>query len=120
SGSVHRSIVRTAAAPPARTVQRASTADGTTSASSLWDSLTSGASQLYDRFVGPGTASTNDAPAPQPTVAPVQAVATPPSNGTADAGGLDIERHFDRLLELLEDRIISELERRGGRFRGGF
>jgi hypothetical protein len=27
---------------------------------------------------------------------------------------------FDRIVELLEDRIIAELERRGGRFRGGF
>ena len=27
---------------------------------------------------------------------------------------------FEHLVELLEERIISDLERRGGRFRGGF
>ncbi len=32
----------------------------------------------------------------------------------------DLSTQFDRILELLEDRILRELERRGGRFRGGF
>ena len=31
-----------------------------------------------------------------------------------------LQANFDRIVELLEDRIITELERRGGRFRGGF
>ncbi len=30
-----------------------------------------------------------------------------------------LQANFDRIVELLEDRIIGELERRGGRFRGG-
>jgi hypothetical protein len=32
----------------------------------------------------------------------------------------DLSTQFDRILELLEERILRELERRGGRFRGGF
>ncbi len=32
----------------------------------------------------------------------------------------DLINQFDRIVELLEERIIVELERRGGRFRGGF
>ena len=36
------------------------------------------------------------------------------------AGDRRRRAQFDRILELLEDRIITELERRGGRFRGGF
>jgi Domain of unknown function (DUF4157) len=35
-------------------------------------------------------------------------------------GAPDLSTQFDRILELLEDRILRELERRGGRFRGGF
>jgi hypothetical protein len=31
-----------------------------------------------------------------------------------------IEDHFERILEMLEDRVLAELERRGGRLRGGF
>ena len=31
-----------------------------------------------------------------------------------------LRRNFDLIVELLEDRIISDLERRGGRFRGDF
>ena len=39
---------------------------------------------------------------------------------TSAAGGADIGTQFEQILELLEDRILRELERRGGRFRGGF
>jgi len=31
-----------------------------------------------------------------------------------------LRANFDLIVELLEDRIISDLERRGGRFRGDF
>jgi len=42
--------------------------------------------------------------------------------GGADAADTttDLINQFDRIVELLEERIIVELERRGGRFRGGF
>ena len=32
----------------------------------------------------------------------------------------NLRNNFDLIVELLEDRIISDLERRGGRFRGDF
>jgi hypothetical protein len=62
---------------------------------------------------------------PAPTDAPMSA----PAVITNDDGGAstdsddetpDLLTQFDRILELLEDRILRELERRGGRFRGGF
>lgn len=31
-----------------------------------------------------------------------------------------LREHFDLIVELLEDRIGSDIERRGGRYRGGF
>ena len=31
-----------------------------------------------------------------------------------------LRNNFDLLIELLEDRIISDIERRGGRYRGDF
>jgi hypothetical protein len=38
---------------------------------------------------------------------------------TARSIGVTLDQ-FDRLVEMLQDRIISEIERRGGRNRGGF
>jgi len=32
----------------------------------------------------------------------------------------NLRNNFDLIVELLEDRIIADLERRGGRFRGDF
>ena len=32
----------------------------------------------------------------------------------------NLRNNFDLIVELLEDRIIADLERRGGRFRGEF
>jgi Domain of unknown function (DUF4157) len=46
---------------------------------------------------------------PAPAPAPPEAV-----------GGFRIDDHFDRIVELLQDRVLAELERRGGRLRGGF
>jgi hypothetical protein len=45
-----------------------------------------------------------------------------PANATGPATAPSTSEtlaQFERILELLEDRIMSELERRGGRFRGG-
>ncbi len=53
--------------------------------------------------------STNQPPAPSQAAANATAPAVP-----------DLTTQFDRILELLEDRVLRELERRGGRFRGGF
>ena len=103
----------------------------TTSAASLWDSITSGAGQLYDSVFGGGTqpqptpptttqppTTTNPVPAPAQTAAVQQAAAAAVAAPAAPV--MDLDDQFERLLERLEDRIISELERRGGRFRGGF
>ena len=56
-----------------------------------------------------------------PPVAPAR------SEEPSDGGGLAVDpwlagmyRHFDRVIELLEDRIINEWERRGGRLRDRF
>jgi hypothetical protein len=110
------------AAAAATTIRRNPT---TTTASSLWDSITSGAGQLYDNVFGgtaqgpaTTTAPTDPQPAPAQTAALQQAAAAAVQEPAAPA--MDLDDQFERLLERLEDRIISELERRGGRFRGGF
>ncbi len=51
--------------------------------------------------------------APQPEVVQNE---SPPSAPDAP----DLATQFDRILELLEERILTELERRGGRLRTGF
>lgn len=112
-----------AAGAAATTIRRDPT---TTSAPSLWDSFTSGAGQLYDSMFGGGSqgqsapATANQLPV-QPQ-APVQqpAVATSQPPVVQAAPEIDLDKQFERILERLEDRIIAELERRGGRFRGGF
>ena len=61
----------------------------------------------------PPQSSTATAPytPPVPSAPPME----PPAPTTTE-----MLSQFDRILELLEDRIVAELERRGGRFRGGF
>ena len=51
---------------------------------------------------------------------PAQPTAANVPSTTARPGGADIGTQFEQILELLEARILRELERRGGRFRGGF
>lgn len=75
----------------------------------------SGAPLATDRRGGSGGAP---APAPQQTVAPAPVPAPPPAEQVAAAP--DLVEQFDRILELLEERVLRELERRGGRLRGGF
>ncbi len=59
----------------------------------------------------PTGATTTAGTVPQPPPA------TEAKQAAAAAGLLG---QFDRILELLEERILTELERRGGRYRGGF
>jgi hypothetical protein len=110
---------------------------GTISADALAASITGSGGDQIQRFIGGhrrGRAAT--APPPSTSLPVTSAPATaqqqqslpatqpeqpaPQAEATATAPTLDIAGQFDRLLELLEDRIITELERRGGRFRGGF
>ena len=60
-----------------------------------------------DRRAGDHAAGVDDDPGPL-------------RHGRGPPAATDVLDQFDRILELLEDRIITELERRGGRFRGGF
>ena len=65
------------------------------------------------------------APQPQPQPAPVNNPAPVPVSAPAQesaapmAAGFRVEEHFERILEMLQDRVLAELERRGGRLRGG-
>ena len=115
----------TAAAGTTATRSAPSTASGTISADALAASITGSGGTRVQRVIGghrQGRAATT------PT-APALATAHPDHShspdGAAPAGrwpapAIDVAGQFERILELLEDRIITELERRGGRFRGGF
>jgi hypothetical protein len=59
----------------------------------------------------PGPSGSPSSPPATGGGAPFAASASPNSSAFVDA--------FDELLARLEDRVIMELERRGGRFRGG-
>jgi hypothetical protein len=96
----------------------------TISAASLADQITRGGPPSVQRRIGghrEGRAAAPQTP-PQQTGGTQPAPAQPTSNdpSTTVAGGADIGTQFEQILELLEARILRELERRGGRFRGGF
>jgi hypothetical protein len=111
------------------TVQRApasAVASGTVSAAALAESITRARPTTtatapesiqrapVQRF------STADATTTSP---PTATTASTTRNSTSQATAPTTSEtlaQFERILELLEDRIMSELERRGGRFRGGF
>jgi Domain of unknown function (DUF4157) len=115
------------------TVQRAPSA-GTVSAAALATSITRSPSQTtsspthpsaIQRFTTTATAQTTTT-SPASTTASTAPPDTPasmtPANATQHATAPTTSEalaQFERILELLEDRIMSELERRGGRFRGG-
>ena len=93
-------------------------------AASLADQITRGGPPSVQRRIGAhreGHAAAPQMP-PQQTGGTQPAPAQPTSNDptTTAAGGADISTQFEQILELLEARILRELERRGGRFRGGF
>jgi Domain of unknown function (DUF4157) len=131
-------LPRTTAATDTIRRSPASTA-GTVSAADLAARLTGAAAGagVIQRVIGGHRARTQPATfvaqppvITQPDVA--QATQSPAQPGASSgsqaedasqfgaAAAPDLTTQFDRILELLEDRILRELERRGGRFRGGF
>lgn len=70
----------------------------------------------------PSSSSTPAAP-PSPAATPASAAAPDTASSTSPADPSTTSQQlddFERLLELLEERVLAEIERRGGRFRGGF
>ncbi len=59
-------------------------------------------------------------PAPEPEQPPGYETSAQESSPVEQRSNTTALANFDQILELLEERIIGELERRGGRFRGGF
>ena len=112
--AVAASLGRRRRAASARPAHRAARSAGTISVAELATRLT-GSTPVVQRRM---TATGNDTVA-SPPVTSTSAVA-PPAAGGAPASTTDLLDQFDRIVELLEERIIVELERRGGRFRGGF
>jgi Domain of unknown function (DUF4157) len=113
----------------AGTVQRSTrSSGGTVSAADLAARITGTAENTVQRrntqsVIGghrQRSAPQNNAVAPlAPPQQPAEATGSPPPtfSGVNTTDSLD---QFQRLVEMLEERIIVELERRGGRFRGGF
>jgi hypothetical protein len=100
-------------------LQRTTTAHSTVSAAALAASIQPGATVQREITTANSGSSTVAAPPPPTPASPPQQ--SPPAESDSpphDAATTDAM--FDRILELLEDRILTELERRGGRFRGGF
>ena len=107
----------------APSVPRTST-NGTVSAAALASSITTGGIVQRKQTLGSHRANV---PAPPPTPdtgdGPTAATARRHRGAGRHLPRRPVARwtpQFDRILELLEDRILTELERRGGRFRGGF
>ncbi len=115
-----------------RTDQTTTASPGTVTAADLAAQLTAAATGnvIQRRQIGGHRRRGQTAP-PELTAAPALTVDTPstppmaqPAVTTDQEPGAfplpDLSTQFDRILELLEERILRELERRGGRFRGGF
>lgn len=128
--------------PAPNDVIRRTPATSTPSAASAASSPgTVSAAALADRITGRSSApTTSTSPAPvQRKATPASAAAAAPAAPAPAAGGapaanagsmLDnpeaeqwfadqLDRNFDRLLGIIEDRMIMEFERRGGRIWGG-
>ncbi|WP_461022470.1 eCIS core domain-containing protein [Thalassiella azotivora] len=105
---------------------------GLASAADLWDGASSAGAGAADDVPGPaGGASTH---APGPSVSPGGAAggARAASGGAATAGapggaaapnaapGTGVLPDMDRVVEALEERLLAEIERRGGRWQGVF
>ena len=106
-------IRRSVSGPPKRTGSSGAT---TVTASEFAARLTGTAPPAIQRF------TTISSPAPtvagvQPPVSAPHVEQAPAFDGVDSTDTLD---RFERILDMLEERIIVELERRGGRFRGGF
>jgi hypothetical protein len=124
------------AAATATTIQRRADPPrpepGTVSAAALAAQLTASpaSGDVIQRQIGAHRRRGQTAP-PVLTAAPAMPVDTPSTPPIAQpavttdeepgaSGFPDLSTQFDRILELLEERVLRELERRGGRFRGGF
>jgi hypothetical protein len=122
---------RPTVAPASDTVRR-QVSGGTVSAAALASELGATSSPTVQRVIGGhragGRATTTTT---QPTQPAQQPAATPSDTNDATQAGLgsmpradramsDLSVQFEQILELLEERVMRELERRGGRFRGGF
>jgi hypothetical protein len=122
---VRRSATAGSSGPPsAGATPSPVTAADTVSAASLADQLSREGATVR-RAIGSHRTATPSAPStsnPTPGGVPGGAAVTTnarPAASTAPAG-MDLGEQFEHILELLEARILRELERRGGRFRGGF
>ncbi len=99
------------------------------SAAALADQITGGTSGSAQRVIGghraraqgaaPSGGSSTDV-----RVAPTNDAQPDPGRNPAETAAVaaapNLSDQFEHILELLESRILRELERRGGRFRGGF
>jgi hypothetical protein len=114
-------------------VQRApastTTTTTTTSAAALADSITRprptpiGTAHATATPTAPETIQRTSIQRLATTTAPAAATTQSTTDSTSRAAAPTTSEtldQFEHILELLEDRIMSELERRGGRFRGGF
>jgi hypothetical protein len=127
---------RPTVAPAADVVRRrvssgsSTSSAGTVSAAALADQITSGPSTRVQRVIGghrarAQVAAPNGGSSPDVRVAPTNDArpdpgARIPAETAAVAAAPNLSDQFEHILELLESRILRELERRGGRFRGGF
>lgn len=69
----------------------------------------------------PSPASSPGSPGPATIHRTVEATPAPPSAAPGSGSSTtDALNHFDELLEMLEERIFAEIERRGGRYSGVF
>jgi Domain of unknown function (DUF4157) len=93
---------------------------GTVAAAALAATLTGGETVQRQVTIGKHRQTVQ---APTTAATTTSATVSPPPPTEVEAGAeasTPTDVLFDRILELLEDRILTELERRGGRFRGGF
>jgi hypothetical protein len=114
--------------PVLQRAARSASASSTVSAEALASSVTGGGVVQRKQTIGghraratatPTTPSQTPTQVTQaPTVAQTTETSTTPATAPSIAPSMDAQ--FERILELLEDRILAELERRGGRLRGGF
>jgi hypothetical protein len=118
--TVQRSTSSSTPPRPATTVQRAARTSGSTvTAADLAARLTRSTPtvQRFETGTVAPTLGASGIPGAPPVAAGSPESPPPTFSGVNTTDSLD---QFQRLVEMLEERIIVELERRGGRFRGGF
>ena len=105
-----------AAPPPARADSGLASADAGRALQPVMPDGTEMVAGVADRVEASGQAVQSAAVSAAPSAAGGASAAL---HGEA-AGGVGLVGQADELLEILEDRLIAELERRGGRFAGVF